>query len=148
MYYKHTFHRFFTAVLGIKKTETPIFQGISVVLPKLYLGGGRDRSRNRLTNRNHIHLFNGKARTRPVSILKIRTGASEFCCYIIKYLPFYGRYLFYSFLAKWSRDNFTTSPERAISAIRFGNAISALKQSATNQTVLISAIAPTKTKTT
>ena len=26
-------------LLGIKKTETPIFQGISVVLPKLYLGG-------------------------------------------------------------------------------------------------------------
>ena len=25
--------------LGIKKTETPIFQGISVVLPKVYLGG-------------------------------------------------------------------------------------------------------------
>ena len=46
MYFKHTFHRFFTAVLGIKKTETPIFQGISVVLPKLYLGGGRDRSRS------------------------------------------------------------------------------------------------------
>ena len=31
--------------LGIKKTETPIFQGISVVLPKLYLGGRDDRSR-------------------------------------------------------------------------------------------------------
>lgn len=25
-----------------KKTETPIFQGISVVLPKLYLGGRDD----------------------------------------------------------------------------------------------------------
>ena len=35
----------FRVLLGIKKTETPIFQGISVVLPKLYLGGGRDRSR-------------------------------------------------------------------------------------------------------
>ena len=31
--------------LGIKKTETPIFQGISVVLPKVYLGGRSDRSR-------------------------------------------------------------------------------------------------------
>ena len=36
----------FRVLLGIKKAETPIFQGISVVLPKLYLGGGRDRSRN------------------------------------------------------------------------------------------------------
>ena len=36
----------FRVLLGIKKTETPIFQGISAVLPKLYLGGGRDRSRN------------------------------------------------------------------------------------------------------
>ncbi len=33
-------------LLGIKKTETPIFQGISVILPKLYLGGRSDRSRN------------------------------------------------------------------------------------------------------
>ena len=32
-------------LLGKKKTETPIFQGISVVLPKLYLGGRSDRSR-------------------------------------------------------------------------------------------------------
>ena len=32
-------------LLGKKKTETPIFQGISVVLPKLYLGGRDDRSR-------------------------------------------------------------------------------------------------------
>ena len=29
----------FRVLLGIKKTETPIFQGISVVLLKLYLGG-------------------------------------------------------------------------------------------------------------
>ena len=29
----------FRVLIGIKKTETPIFQGISVVLPKLYLGG-------------------------------------------------------------------------------------------------------------
>ena len=29
----------FRVLVGIKKTETPIFQGISVVLPKLYLGG-------------------------------------------------------------------------------------------------------------
>ncbi len=36
----------FRVLLGIKKTEIPIFQGISVVLPKLYLGGGRDRSQN------------------------------------------------------------------------------------------------------
>lgn len=35
----------FRVLLGIKKTETPIFQGISVVLPKLYLGGRSDRSR-------------------------------------------------------------------------------------------------------
>ena len=28
-----------TGALKQKKTETPIFQGISVVLPKLYLGG-------------------------------------------------------------------------------------------------------------
>ena len=39
VYFKHTFHRFFTAIFGQKKTETPIFQGISVVLPKVYLGG-------------------------------------------------------------------------------------------------------------
>ena len=32
-------------LLQIEKTETPIFQGISVVLPKLYLGGRDDRSR-------------------------------------------------------------------------------------------------------
>ena len=32
----------FRVLLGIKKTETPIFQGISVVLPKLYLGGRDD----------------------------------------------------------------------------------------------------------
>ena len=42
---KHTFRRFFTAVLGIKNTETPIFQGVSAVLPKLYLGG-REIDRN------------------------------------------------------------------------------------------------------
>ena len=41
---KHTFYRFITAILRIKKTETPIFQGISVVLPKVYLGGRDDRS--------------------------------------------------------------------------------------------------------
>ena len=29
-------------LLGIKKTETPISQGISVVLPKVYLGGRDD----------------------------------------------------------------------------------------------------------
>ena len=28
----------FRVLVGIKKTETPIFQGISVVLPKVYLG--------------------------------------------------------------------------------------------------------------
>lgn len=28
---------------GIKNTETPIFQRISVVLPKLYLGARRDK---------------------------------------------------------------------------------------------------------
>ena len=29
----------FRVLVGIKKTETPIFQGISAVLPKVYLGG-------------------------------------------------------------------------------------------------------------
>ena len=45
VYFKHIFYRFFTAVLGIKKTETPIFQGISVVLPKVYLGGRSEETR-------------------------------------------------------------------------------------------------------
>ena len=45
VYFKHTFYRFFTVVFGQKKTETPIFLGISVVLPKVYLGGRSDRSR-------------------------------------------------------------------------------------------------------
>lgn len=35
-----------------KKTETPMFQGISAVLPKLYLGGGRDRSQTSLGIKN------------------------------------------------------------------------------------------------
>ena len=35
----------FQSAFGHKKTETPIFQGVSAVLPKVYLGGGRDRSR-------------------------------------------------------------------------------------------------------
>ena len=38
----------FRELVGIKKTETPIFQEISAVLPKLYLGGGRDRSQTGL----------------------------------------------------------------------------------------------------
>ena len=46
VYFKGHKNRFFTAIFRQKKTETPIFQGISVVLPKLYLGGGRDRSRS------------------------------------------------------------------------------------------------------
>lgn len=49
VYFKWHKNRFFTANFGQKKTETPIFQGISVVLPKLYLGGRRDRSRTSLT---------------------------------------------------------------------------------------------------
>ena len=48
VYFKGNKNRFFTTVFGQKKTETLIFQGISVVLPKLYLGGGRDRSRSAL----------------------------------------------------------------------------------------------------
>ena len=39
VYFKGHKNRFFTAIFGQKKTETPIFQGISVVLPKVYLGG-------------------------------------------------------------------------------------------------------------
>ena len=35
----------FRVPVGIKKTETPIFQGISVVLPKLYLGGRSEEAR-------------------------------------------------------------------------------------------------------
>ena len=35
----------FRVLVGIKKTETPINQGISAVLPKLYLGGGNNRAR-------------------------------------------------------------------------------------------------------
>ena len=38
----------FRVLVGIKKTETPIFQGISVVLPKLYLGGGDGGNRTRV----------------------------------------------------------------------------------------------------
>ena len=44
VYFKGHKNRFFTAIFRQKKTETPIFQGVSVVLPKLYLGGRRDRS--------------------------------------------------------------------------------------------------------
>ena len=38
VYFKGHKNRFFTAIFRQKKTETPIFQGISVVLPKVYLG--------------------------------------------------------------------------------------------------------------
>ena len=46
VYFREHKNRFFTAIFRQKMTETPIFQGISVVLPKLYLGGGRGRSRS------------------------------------------------------------------------------------------------------
>lgn len=49
----------FRVLLDIKKTETPMFQGISVVLPKLYLGGRSDRSRtdNRIIQKQKATVF-------------------------------------------------------------------------------------------
>lgn len=38
----------FQGAFGHKKDRNPIFQGISVVLPKLYLGGGDGESRTRV----------------------------------------------------------------------------------------------------
>ena len=50
--HKNTKSTHFQSAFGHKKDRPPIFQGISVVLPKLYLSGRRDRSRTGLGIKN------------------------------------------------------------------------------------------------